>query len=430
MVNFRILFCLLPVVVCLFPIVRSFFRKKLSPAFEKQANLVFGVVLILYSGFIVSEYCLLSYEALAAGIFKSKTVKAWDLEANYLAATHPEGPYARDGVLETRPALSTPPVFALLHVMIRIFGDDFSFFEKTYRVLWWLCNLLIAGILVQYCIRHRKAVTTWAPDAFPILASIFLVGFFSASYRDYLAGNTAFVVATLITIQIALNDWNSNYSKFLQGFLIAVAFYIKPNILLVLMLISVFSIRRRDYGYVTGIVSGIFTVFLLSLLAPNIGVEAYQDFLVETSKSIQIAMQSNWTNLSIERISFYQSHGRLISRSILLFVALLIVLVAGKDDRLTWQEIPCLIVSVIPWPIFWSIYLAWVNIGLWIWIFLKLRARENVYIEIILIYLLTWYGVINPKPLEANFILFALLLLFFKPQIIGWLKKRHASGCS
>jgi len=417
--DFRILFGMLLAVICFFPVVRFVLVKKLGNTQQRLIHLAFGVFLICYSVFLVSEYFLLRYEIWAVGVFKSKTLKAWDLESNYLAVTHPEGPYARDGVLQERPALSTPPVFAFLYFMTRAFGDDFSTIERIHRLFWWICNLLIAGILVHYCIRRWQSIASRDPGVVAILVSVFMVGFLPASYQDYLGGNYAYIVALLITIQIALDDWDSGTSKFLQGFLISVAFYIKPNILLIVLLILVFSIKRKKYRYIIGIMSGVSIVFILSLLAPNIDMNTYRQFLLETSRAIQTDMQSNWENLSLERIEIYQSYGRYISRSILFLMAGLIVLLAGRDDRLVRQEIPCLIVSVIPWPIFWGGYLAWVFIGLWGWSLMKLREREKIYIETILIFLLSWFGVINPNPLMTNAVLLALLMLFFKRQIIG-----------
>ncbi|RJP26855.1 MAG: hypothetical protein C4520_00090 [Candidatus Abyssobacteria bacterium SURF_5] len=427
MARLPVLFNILLLTTVLIP-PAVFIIKNRVPRYAVAAQYCLSGLVTGLSGILAARYITVSFRVLRR-VFENGHVTAFDLIGNFTATASLQGPYVRGGVLNTTPGLSLPPVFAFFSLLMRIFGDEYAVFEARYRTMLILCGLLTLGCLVIYTLRHTSGGESPLPSGKANVnrptsfagawgaAAIVLLVFVLAAYRDWLAGNTALIVTLLVLVQIMLADWDSKISPYLQGFLICAAFILKPNIILVPLFFVVFSFRQRKYEYLAGLIGGCAVFFFLSLLSPIIELSNYRTFVFETSRTIQTLQLGNTGNLSLERIGLLQPVGGLISKMLLLLMAAVIVFFAGRSDDLVRQEIPCLLATVIPWPIFWSIYLSWVAVAVWIWILMKLKEGEGVYLETLSALLLSWYGIMYPNPLAANLILLFLLLLFFKKPI-------------
>ena len=346
--------------------------------------------------------------------FGARKMIPCDLEINYMASVGPEEPYATKG------AFSAPPVFAFFRFLAIFLGDDLDTFIKRYRILQIICGALTLGCLAIYTLRHHRGKVFGNPLSYVALAITLLFFFIIPAFRELLSGNTPLLVAMLIMAQIALSDWESKYSRFLQGFLLASAFCFKPNILLVVLFFVTLSFKRRQFGYIAGMASTLTAIFFGSLLAQNISIDTYYKFIVETSSLITQSAPDFGGNISLIRSSLHQPYGTLVTRIILVSLGLLILVLTDKNKDTLQQEIPCLMITCIPWPIFWGDYLLWVFPALWLWLITNLAREESVYLELIFLTLFGWYSQIAPKPFMANATLAILVILYFKRHVLAF----------
>jgi hypothetical protein len=354
---------------------------------------------------------------------------ALDLRTNHTAALSSD-PYGDGGVLDKVPAISTPPVFAWLRSSIAILGtEDYETFESRYRLLWPILCPIILCVLVGCTIfrecataekslrdtQRRKSNVCRDPGTYGMLAVVVLLVFVPAVFHDWIFGNTSIFVSFLFMVQIALSFRQSDVSRFLQGALIATAWWFKPNIVLVLIFLFVISLRRKEYAYITGMATAMLVIPTSSFLAPNIHLQTYMTFVFDISRTLETHAWGGSGNLSFARIEIFDSAWRYIQACFLLGSILLIGVFAGKGrNSLIQQEAACFLLTVIPWPIFWCHYLSWVALAMWFLIFQMSREGKHPYFMIILVVGLSWSSFIHKTPMAVNSILLVFLLLYWR----------------
>lgn len=360
-----------------------------------------------------------------------------DLEANHTAALSSD-PYVREGVLEIVPGISTPPVFAFIRLSTFILGTDYQTYEQGYRLLWVILSLFIAAGLIVYTVRNRYGVAPKNfitskdqqinvfrnPMLYASLAIVFLLVFVMSEILDWFSGNTAFFVTTLVVMQVLLHGRDSHFSRFLQGFLLAVAWWFKPNISLVLLLFFVFSVKRKEHAYWIGMVTSVLVVSVVSLMSPNVSLGTYYKFFFEVSKTIQTTWLGSSGNLSFLRIGLFQAcSDSAYILAFFLFAIIIVVFTGRGKSNLIEQEIPVLLLTVIPWPILWGIYFSWVAVALYLWIVQRLKEGKTVYLEMIFISFLSWFSFASFNPLGTNCTLVMLLFLYYKDNLFAKIGK-------
>ncbi|GAB4332972.1 MAG: hypothetical protein Kow0099_04770 [Candidatus Abyssubacteria bacterium] len=284
-------------------------------------------------------------------------------------------------------AVFMPPVFAFMRFSTFILGDTFEVYYRNYRICGILAAALTLFMLIYFAMKKlgRESTSDIVIAAFAINTFLFLLFYFVTDIR---IGNTNVFVGFLVTAQLCLTLWKRPFSKFSQAFLFLLAWWIKPNMVLVIWALTVFSLSRREYAYLTGLLCGIVAPVLASLLATNISLETYLIYFTEVSKIIEQAALVHSSNLSI----FYIFDNPVLAYKIALIAAGLIVLwytIRVKDPDFLRFEIFCFLITYLFWTRVWAYYFIPVAVITWVNMVERIKRGRQIYFELLLVLFLS-----------------------------------------
>jgi hypothetical protein len=284
---------------------------------------------------------------------------------------------------------------------------------------------VIVICMVSYVMRGKTLIKETArnPLLYAALVSVVCLTLIPSEASDVLVGNFSFLVTSLLAVQIELTTRQSKWSNFAQGFVLSCACWLKPNIVLILWFMFVFSLRRRQHGYWLGLLAGFLCLFAVSLLAPNISLLTYQKFFSEAPRMVYASGINR-----IGSLTFLTYVGREyapdVQKVVFFVMAFLVAALAGKGKTaLIEQEIPVIFMTIIPWPIIWPHYVSWLSIGFFLLVVNRI-GRENLILEMICISVLGWSSFIYFDPVGFNLSLVILIVLYYKNELLALWKKQ------
>ncbi len=340
------------------------------------------IILACVSGFVYYyQKTLYSYVTLVPNMEPA------DLKCNYYGALesslYDSTLGDQSGWLTGMPVVFTPPTLAFLNLSTVVLGDNFVQYGRNYRIYNMALAALTLLMLIGFTLKRlggqsiREAVLI----AFSINTFLFLFLLFVTDIR---IGNTNTIVGFLIATQLFMTLWKNDLSKFLQAFLLVLAWWIKPNMILVLWCLTVFSISRKDYPYFAGLVCGVVVPIGASLLAANVTLGTYVIYFADVSRIIEQTALSHTSNLSI----FLLAGNPVLAYKIGLILGALLVLLYTtkiKGDDFKKFEIFCFMITYIFWTRVWPYYFIPVALIAWINIVDLIDEGRQIYLEIILI---------------------------------------------
>jgi hypothetical protein len=237
--------------------------------------------------------------------------------------------------------------------------------------------------------------------SFVIVIFLFLL---PLSLSDILLGNTNVFVGVLIVFQLVLTRWDNARSRFCQGLLLALACWVKPNICLVSLCMTVFALSRKQYEYLYGMFCGGITPFLASLLAPNISLDTYSVFFSRVMRVTEHVGDGFSGNLSlIHYLDYYPE------KLYKFWLASAALLVAGftlmiKGDNIVKYEAVAFALTYSCWTLFWWHYLIHFVIVIWIYMISQHRT-STLYFATVYLLILSWMTIARYDPVGVNVLL-------------------------
>jgi len=349
--------------------------------------LVKSLILVIIVLTCISGFIYYYQKTLYAYAFAVPNMEPVDLKCNYYGALESRLYDSTLGGesewLTGMPAVFTPPVFAFMRLSTLMLGDDFDQYAGNYRMCGLVAAAMILLMLVSFTLKRlgRRSVREIVLISFSINTFLFLLLLFVIDIR---IGNTNTFVGFLVAAQLLMTFWKHHLSKFIQAFILVLAWWIKPNMILVIWCLTVFSLSRKEYPYLIGLFFGFVAPIVVSLFAANISLETYVTYFAQVSKVIERAALDHTSNLSIFCLV---SNPVLAYKIALLLGALLVLLYTTKikgEDFIKF-EMFCFMITYMFWPRVWPYYFIPLALITWVHIINRIGEGNQIYFELLLI---------------------------------------------
>lgn len=354
-----------------------------------------------------------------------------DLEVNYHASLEPELYRSTLGDnskwVNGNPAISTPPAFSILRLSTYVLGDSFEEYAANYNRVGVLS--IIFMFAMYFCFAFKKLGMRGMLNGdmlihFFVNAFLFLT---IAVLHDINLGNTSFLVGVLVAFQLLLTCWENPASRFLQGFILLLAWWVKPNIILVVWCLAVFSVSRKQYVYLLGMLAGVVIPILASLMLPNITLETYVIYITKVSSIIELFTSNASSNLSVVNLLFTGSG---IAYKVFLVLFALFMLwftLKVKGHDFVRYEILAFAITYSPWAHLWGIYLIPLAVIMWVNVVNKTKEGRPTYLETAIILPLSWTAFIVPDLIGVNLSLLIFALIYVWRHVNPHYQRRQVS---
>lgn len=302
------------------------------------------------------------------------------------------------------PPAWTPPAYAFLRWSNTFMGRDFELYSANYKKLGLGMISAVLALLIGYTAINLDGKSRLG---MVIIASFINILFLLIAFTsDRFLGNANIFVAFCISVQLFLTRWENRYSMLLQGFLLALAWWCKPNIALVLLSLFIFSLHRKQYAYLGGMIAGVVMPVMASLFSSNITFGTYLTFFGKISKGIEVNALGHPANLSVFNLF---SNPALAYKLAFLLVSLFMILyiTKTKDGTFFRYEMLSFSLTYLVWTSLWSNYLIPLSIIFWGYMIIRIQEKQPVYFLCSMILVLVWMAYFKFSIIGVNL---ALLL--------------------